>query len=311
MLETGLVLSDGTVLSHISGILDASSGFDYGSVKSRSPYMGLVMKIYYPDDPLNLSKKWVEADVLCFVGKSWMPIPRAKITNKRGNFENFEECYPQPPTYNIKGGKLVLETLQDASEIMTKPEDMNCEWVIVDILNGNPKDAIVRSETLHHAMSLDSRAQTVDGDVRGFQHNGIRHYIDKNGDIEFETYESKDKTLVGKQGKNVSYNFQNEDGNGVKVEILTRKGNDIVFRVTATHTNGNVHKVEVAEEGISVGETAFEPMVKGDKYTTQLNQDQSEHNGHKHPYMDGITGSPMTQQVNNADQLSLRHKVGD
>ena len=324
-----MILDDGTVLTDHTDIFELAPGFDYAAYDFRAPKQGIVKKIYYPNDPDNKSKKWVEADVLCLSGRSaWIPVPRAKIATRRGGYENFEEWYPQPYTKNVGGGELVDESLADNETLMSDPYDIDTEWVLVDFVDNNPHDAWIRPEALQHAKSLPVRVSkhSTDGDIKAYQHNGLRHEIDKNGDITIESIVSEEKSLNGKQGKNLTINLLNEDGNGLSVEAINR-GGDLTFEIKQVHggdtsyfkfeadhiTVSSTKKIKVLAPIIELGSATLEFIVKATKLKTWIvTQINAMYNAHLHTGNLGYsTTPPLTPLIDpsESDLASEKHVV--
>lgn len=248
-------MPDGSVLTGSVNLRKWSETFDYRAYDLSAPQAGIIKRIYYKDDPENLSG-FIEADVVCLIQKSWVPIPNAKFMMRRGAYENFEYNFAQPGEFNIKNEKIVDDTLKDRSEGMTPPEDLNGEWIIVDFIDKNPRNAWIRSESIPHAFQNNEFTNwSAIKDIKGFQHNGLKFHIDKDGGCNITTLPCLNPKIKDKQGKPVNIDILNEDGFGLKIASTNARNGDISLSIRVLHKNGAESQLNINEDKIEILDT--------------------------------------------------------
>lgn len=232
-------LSDGTVLTGANQISEKDKYSDVSKYDLSATYKGFVKHLYYKNDPANVSKKWVEADVQLIMGRQWVPV-RAKIASKRGGYENFTESYPQPAKFNILNQSITDETSPDRTRIMTHPNELDVEWVTVVFIDKNFNDAWING-TLPHGENNKILANSFEesGDFTRTIQNQIETLCDKNGDITIQTVDSENPKNKGKKGKSIDISLLNESGHGVTANLNTKDNEISTLSINHIHNDNN------------------------------------------------------------------------
>lgn len=161
-------LADGTIIQSSLNILQDNKGVevffkDYGIKR------GVITEVYPTDDPNNVSKKWVEYDVLVLDERadgcvSSMTYHRCQTLDRFGMPQNYERFTYNPP--KSQDDKIYVKGAQ----------------VLVAALNGNPAygKAIILGG-IQHPESIAQPLKASDGTVYEFSFNGIDITIDKDG----------------------------------------------------------------------------------------------------------------------------------
>lgn len=164
-------LPDGTILPSFLGV-KSSNKIPSGQALSMSqPYLkvGRVISVYYPDDKGNLSKQFVEYDVLAeeFSGGNYNQVlhPRAKVISMSGSVADFS-------TYTLR--KCAEPNNKDA--LIT-----NGSIVVFLCVNGDTKQGVILGG--FRSAQTEEKDLKSDGHHLEWEFNGINCLIDKDGQL--------------------------------------------------------------------------------------------------------------------------------
>lgn len=229
-----MFIDDGTELQ--SGLFDDAIDEGYADGEISLPLVGMVIGVFYPDDEENLSKQYIEYEVVLPDGAT---VSNVISTCNSGGFVNGLDRVLTPATKKTNGG-----TITDEEDFA----NLNGTYVLLQCPYADPNQMTITAVLPHPKSTLS--AKKADGNRVLFSHQDTEISLDNDGTLDIKRVKTRNSAT------SVVTAYEDTELKISNTNIITVKTTDCVLTIENGKLTATSPAVDLVSDKVTVKSSA-------------------------------------------------------